>query len=94
VVAALGGCGDVILIGMLFSGAMTVADAQDGRWARSAGFAVATMLPAVCVEVGRRTLRWRFPRFPRTTLVAAAGLAATVAFGVGSVAAGTAFQWQ
>lgn len=94
VAVALGGCAYMILVGMSFSGLMTVTDAQDGRWARSAAFAFATMLPAVCVEVGRRGLRWRFPRFPRTTLVAASGLAATVAFVVGSVAVGTAFQWQ
>ncbi|HEY7072852.1 MAG TPA: hypothetical protein VH479_22175, partial [Acidimicrobiales bacterium] len=70
----------------------TVSDAQAGDWGRSAAFAFATVLPALCAEASRAVLRRRFPGWPRTALVAAMGLGAAVGLAAGALAIGTAFE--
>jgi hypothetical protein len=91
-VGAVGAGGWLMLVGMFWSGTMTVSDAQAGRWARAAAFAFATLLPAVCVEATRIVLRRRFPGLPRTALVAAMTVGAAVGLAVGAFAIGTAFE--
>jgi hypothetical protein len=70
----------------------TVTHARDGNSARAAAFAFATVLPAVCVEATRGVLRRRFPRAPRTALVAAMTLGAAVGVVAGTLAIDTAFD--